>query len=274
MIKQSMLVEAVLERKGCPIHYWEGGVEGAPLVVFTHGVCVDHRSWDPILPAVMDKYRVLSWDVRGHGLSQPMGEPFSLPLAVEDLLAIMDRLGYPKAVMVGHSNGTYISQELVFRHPERVTAMVVVDGTCITWEHRSAFEIWLVRNSWKMMSWMPYETLKKSSLPFSSSKKEVQDYQYDAFSMLNKAEFIALFKGAALGLHAEPEYRIPVPMLLVHGENDKMGDIVKIASHWASREPNCEYKIIPNAGHFAILDNPEYFTRLLLEYLDKVAPAG
>jgi len=268
------LREHTLQRKGYPIHYWESGMEGAPLVVFTHGLCVDHRSWDATIPAVALKYRVLEWDVRGHGLSQPVSEPFSVPLAVEDLMALMDELACQKAVLVGHSNGTYISQELLFRYPQRVIGLVVADGTCITWEH-SAFENWLVRNSWKTMAWFPYETLKKSPLPYASAGKEVQEYTYAAYSMLSKLAFIEINKGMALtGLHAEPGYRIQAPMLLVHGDGDKMGDIAKIAPLWAAREPDCRYEVIPNARHFAILDNPQVFNRLLLEFLEKVAPVA
>ena len=61
------LTEFVMERKGCPLHYWVGGPQGQPLVVFTHGACVDHHSFDPHVPVVAQRYRVLSWDVRGHG---------------------------------------------------------------------------------------------------------------------------------------------------------------------------------------------------------------
>jgi pimeloyl-ACP methyl ester carboxylesterase len=111
------LIESILERKGCPLQYWTGGPEGGPLVVFTHGAGVDHHSFDPIVPVVAECYRVMTWDVRGHGLSQPMGEDFTIPLAVDDVLVILDALGYEKAVLVGHSNGTYIAQELAFREP-------------------------------------------------------------------------------------------------------------------------------------------------------------
>ena len=264
------LAEHVLERKGCPLHYWIGGPEGRPLVVLTHGLCVDHRSWKYQLPVVAKEYRVLTWDVRGHGLSQPVGEPFSLPLAAEDLLALLDQLGYEKAVFVGHSNGTYIHQELAFCYPERVTALVIADGTCITGPH-SAFEHWLTRAATKMMALFPYETLKQTSLSSASARKDVQDYTYEAFSMLSKHDFLALTEGAAAGLHNEPDYRITQPLLLVHGDQDRMGDIAKIAPKWAAREPNCEYVVIPNASHFAILDNPEFFNQLLLDFLAKWA---
>ena len=149
-----------LERKGCPLHDWMGGPEGRPLVVFTHGACVDHHSFAPYVPVVAHLYRVMNWDVRGHGKSQPMGKPFSLPLAVEDLLAIVDHLGCEKAVFVGHSNGTSISQELAFRHPKRMQALVIADGTCITWPH-NAFENWLINISGDVMALFPFETLEE-----------------------------------------------------------------------------------------------------------------
>jgi 3-oxoadipate enol-lactonase len=260
--------EHILERQGCPIHYWTGGPEDRPLVVFTHGACVDHHSFDPIAPVIAQNYRVLNWDVRGHGKSQPMGEPFSLPLAVEDLLAIVDLLGYEKAVFVGHSNGTYISQELAFRHPERVKALVIADGTCITWQH-SAFENWVIHISGDLMALFPFETLKKAGLSQVSANKDVQDYTYQAYSLIPKKDFLAIWNGLTQSLHAEPDYKITQPMLLTHGDNDAMGDIKKIAPFWARREPNCQYEIIPNARHFAILDNPDFFNNLLLAFLAK-----
>ena len=267
---ENHLFEHILERKSCPLHCWQGGPEGKPLVVFTHGACVDHHSFDPIVPVVAQQYRVLNWDVRGHGRSQPIGEPFSLSLAAEDLLALVNHLGVEKATFVGHSNGTYITQELAFRHPERVQALVIADGTCITWEH-NAFENWLVHVSGSLMALFPYETLKKAGLPQVSANKAVQDYTYRAYSQLTRENFLAIWNGITGSLHAEPGYRIAKPLLLMHGDSDAMGDIRKIAPTWAAREPNCEYVVIPNASHFAILDNPEFFTDRLMAFLDRWA---
>jgi pimeloyl-ACP methyl ester carboxylesterase len=241
------VTEYVLERKGCPLHYWVGGIEGRPLVVFTHGACVDHHSFDPHIPVVAQCYRVLNWDVRGHGKSQPMGEPFSLPQAIEDLLAIVDRLGYEKAVFVGHSNGTYICQELAFRHPERVQALVIADGTCITWKH-SSFENWLIHLSGDLMALFPFETLKKSGLSQVSANKAIQNYTYQAYSLIKKENFLAIWKGLTKGLHYEQGYKITQPVLLVHGDEDKMGDIARIAPKWAASLPNCQYAAFQMPG--------------------------
>jgi pimeloyl-ACP methyl ester carboxylesterase len=260
----------VLDRRGCPLHYWLGGPAGRPLVVLTHGACVDHHSFDPTVPVVAERYRVLNWDVRGHGLSQPMGEAFSLPLAAEDLLALVDEAGYEKAVLVGHSNGTYISQEAAFRHPERVQALVIADGTCITWT-RTAFGNWLLRVSGDAMALLPFEMLKTAGLSAVSANKHVRDYTYQAYSAIPKDDFIAIWKGLIGGLHAEPNYRIMQPLLLMHGADDAMGDIRKIAPAWATCEPNCQYVVIPNARHMAVLDNPDFFNEHLMGFLARWA---
>ncbi|HTX92296.1 MAG TPA: alpha/beta hydrolase [Anaerolineales bacterium] len=269
-MKESSLQENILERKGCRLHYWAGGAESRPLVVFTHGAGVDHRSFDLQVKVAAQKYRVLTWDVRGHGLSQPVGEPFTIPLAVEDLLAILEKLGCKKATFVGHSNGTYISQELAYRHPEMVQALVIADGTCITWP-RSGFDRWILRSSNGIMNLLPFETLKKFGLPYFSARKDVQEYIYEAFSMLTKPTFIAIWNGVTSCLHDEPDYKITQPMLLVHGDKDQTGDIRKIAPLWAAATPNCQYEVIPNALHLAPMDNPEFFNLLLMDFLAKWA---
>lgn len=270
---ETALEECILERSGCPLHYWLGGVEGRPLVVFTHGACVDHRSFDAALQAVAQTYRVLTWDVRGHGLSRPVGEPFSIPLAVDDLLAILDELGVQQAVLVGHSNGTYIAQELAFRRPERVQALVIADGTCITWP-RGGMDKLILRASGPLMALFPEDTLKKFGLPYFSARKAVQDYAYECFSKLPKSEFIAIWNGVSTCLHDEPGYQIRQPMLLVHGDKDQTGDILKIAPRWAAASRNCQYTVIPNALHMAMMDNPEFFNRVLMDFLAKWVPVG
>lgn len=268
---ETQMIENILEREGCPLHYWLGGPQERPLVIFTHGLGADHRSFDRQIPEVIQHYRVLNWDVRGHGVSQPCGKPFTVPRAVDDLLALMDQVGAQQAVFVGHSNGTYIMQELVFRHPERVKALVMADGTCITWK-MSALEVWLTHISPSLMNLFPYETLKRSSLPPLSVHPEVQNYAYEAFSMLTKEDYINLWKGTVTCLHAEPGYQIQQPLLLTHGDEDKSGNIAKICPQWAKREANCQYVVIPHARHFAIMDNPVFFNQLMMGFLAKWAP--
>ena len=85
----SPVTEHILERQGAPLHYWIEGPEDCPVVICTHGATVDHRMFVAQLSALTPKYRVLTWDVRGHGLSRPLGTRFSFDDCIDDLLAIM-----------------------------------------------------------------------------------------------------------------------------------------------------------------------------------------
>lgn len=261
----------VLERKGCSLHYWLAGREGRPLVVFTHGALVDHHAFDPQIPVVAKDFRVLTWDVRGHGQSQPMGVPFTVREAAEDLVALLDTLGYRQAILVGQSMGGNIAQEVIFHHPERVTALVAIDCTCNTLK-LSAFERAMLGIATPIFRLYPYELLKQQSARESAVTPEVRRYIYDAMSRLSKDEFIAIMMGTYGCLHYEPGYTITQPQLLLCGEYDRLGNIRTAMPRWAARDAQSRYVVVPNAGHASNQDNPEFVNRLLLDFLQQVAP--
>jgi 3-oxoadipate enol-lactonase len=257
----------VVERGGCLLHYWLSGPDDAPLLVMTHGATLDHHMFDPQLTALTDNYRVLTWDMRGHGKSQPMGEAFTVPCAVDDLLAILNHIDVKQAVFAGQSTGGYVVQELVFRHPERVQAVIMIDCTCITFK-LSWLENLALASTPMLLRLYPLNMLNKQSAKASAVRPEVQDYYLEAASQISKRDLITIWTGIVKCIHAEPEYRMNKPMLLVHGEFDKLGNIAKIAPQWAELESQCTYVVIPQASHLANMDNPQVFNRTMLDFLD------
>ena len=108
----------LLQRGETAIRYWLSGPEDAPLVVLTHGATADHTMFDDLAPVLSQRYRVLTWDVPGHGLSQPLPSDFGIDRLVEDELALLDMVGARTAALVGQSMGGNLAQEVVFRHPK------------------------------------------------------------------------------------------------------------------------------------------------------------
>jgi len=263
-----MMQSSEIVREGSTIRFWLTGSAGRPLVVFTHGAGVDHREWNDTLDVVAKEFRVMCWDVRGHGQSQPEGSPFTLARATEDLLALLDTVGAKKAILVGHSMGGNITQEVIFRAPERVQAAVLLGCTSNT-QRLSRAERWLARIIISMMELYPYKLLLRQSAGMFSTHPEVCAYLREAFAQVSETEFRALLPQLLKDLHEEPGYKIPVPFLLVHGANDKSGNIRKLAPTWAHAEPQGEYAVIPNAGHVANMDNPQVFNQLLLDFLQR-----
>ncbi len=262
--------EQILERAGCAIHYWLTGDPAAPLMILTHGAGADHRMFDPQIAVLATSYRVLTWDVRGHGRSRPLGGAFAFQDAVEDLLALLDAVGRQQAILVGQSMGGNIGQEVAFRQPERVRALVVIDSTCNTGRLTTVEKLSLA-SAPAIFRFYPWETLKRQSAAISADKPEVRTYIYEAMSQLSKDEFVAIMMATTTCLHEEPAYRIAQPFLLTHGAHDGTGNIRRIAPGWAAREPHCRYVVIPDAGHAANMDNPAFFNRVLLEFLATVS---
>ena len=262
---KSELIENTFENKGCTLHYWMGGKENAPLLVFTHGAYIDHHEWDGTLSVVLDAgYRVVAWDLRGHGLSRP--GVFSVGAAVEDLMCLLDLLKVEQAIFIGHSLGGNIGQELTFQHSERVKALVSV-GCTWNFQKLSAVENLGVKVGVPLIGLYPYDTLVRQMAEVSADKPESKEYLRRAFSVLAKDEFVQVMKEATACLHYEPDYVLPVPMLLIVGDKDQTGNIRKVAPLWAAHEKHCTFVLVPEGMHAFNLDMPEIFHESLLKFL-------
>jgi pimeloyl-ACP methyl ester carboxylesterase len=258
------LVEELLARNGLDIHYWTVGHVAAPLVVFTHAATIDHHEWDATLPLVGENFRLLTWDVRGHGLSRPA--QFALQDAVDDLLAILDKLHVEQALFVGHSMGGNLHQELVFQHPERVKAMVFLDCTW-NFQKLSTIEAVSLKLAGPIFKIYPYKMLVDQSLAVTATSKASQEFLRPAMESLSKAEFVQTLMATSSCLHYEPNYRINKPLLLMVGDEDTTGNIRKVMPVWAEHEPDCRFVVIPQAKHAANLDNPDLFHKTLMAFL-------
>jgi pimeloyl-ACP methyl ester carboxylesterase len=265
-VDSSTPVERTFVRDGCTIHYWLAGRPDRPLVVFTHGAAIDHREWDAALAAVAGEYRFVTWDVRMHGASRPNPVPFTIPRATDDLVALLDQLGAAQAILVGHSMGGNITQEVIFRFPTRVRAAVLL-GCANNTGKLTAFERLQLRVSGPLFALYPWNLLRRQSADVSADRPEVRSYLYEAFGQMSKSEFVTVLLDLVKVLHEEPDYRIPVPFLLTHGAHDGTGNIRRAAPGWARREPHCEYVVVPEAGHMANMDNPTFFNQLLRRFL-------
>ncbi len=266
------MYEHTLNRLGCPIYYQlHGDITNTslPLIVFTHGAGCDHRMFDAQLPALAGRFWVLTWDVRGHGLSRPMGDGFSLRLVTADLMAILDEIGCAQAIFAGQSMGGNVSQEVVRLHPERVKSLVLIDCVC-NMASLSAFERFAVKLTPVMLKLYPYDTLLRQSAKAAARKPAVQQYVYEAMRLIPKDDIVTILTEVTGVLRDDPTYRIPKPFLLVRGEHDNAGAIKKQAEPWSKREPNCvRYVVIPDAGHCANQYNTAAFNQTLMAFLDE-----
>ncbi len=262
-----------LERSGTTLHYWIDGPVDAPVVVFTHGAGMDHHMFDAQVEAIADTYRTLVWDVRAHGLSQPIGDGFSIRIAADDLLAILDAAQIEQAVLVGQSLGSYISQEVIYHDPDRALALVSIGGTPLIGSY-SFGDILALRASAAAIDLLDYTTFRQLAADTASIVPEVRSYAFEATGQVQREAFRAVMGAIADALRGEEGYTLPVPALITHGDQDNLGTIKPMTPGWAERDAGGVYHVIADAGHNANQDNPDAFNALLLDFLAAVAPVG
>lgn len=263
---ERLLIRKELLHRGCPLRYRLSAGAGGKWAVFLHGAGADHRMFEAQLRAVPDEYGVLLPDIRGHGESRPMGEPFCVRLAMEDILSVMDAEGVAKAAFIGQSMGGNIAQELAFLHRERVERLALIDCTRNV-NRLTRMERLAVWSAPAMMALYPFRTLARQSAELCSDDEAVRAYILECFERIGKKDFIRVFSELALCLHDEPGYSYGLPMLVLCGEHDKTGNIKKILGTWAPNEPDCAVHVVKNAGHLCNMDRPEDVNALLAAFL-------
>ncbi|WP_189459668.1 alpha/beta fold hydrolase, partial [Modicisalibacter luteus] len=121
---------AFLEVNGRSVAYRLLGAEALPLVVLAHPLGMTQAVWDDLLPALLPRYRVLTWDLPGHGASaawpESGGEITPASLAAE-ALALADHAGASRFHFVGTSIGGVVGQQLLAAHPERLLSATLTN---------------------------------------------------------------------------------------------------------------------------------------------------
>ena len=114
---------------GLDLHLLETGPPQAPPICFLHGGAAHAHWFDRVIPAFTDRFHVVSLDQRGHGASAWATPPaYATQDFASDLLALMEHFGWARMALVGHSMGGHNSMAFAAWHPERVSALVVVDS--------------------------------------------------------------------------------------------------------------------------------------------------
>ncbi len=258
---------------GSHLHYEEaGGQDGMP-VLFLHGFPFSHEMWKKQTEAVSKKYRAIAYDIKGHGLSDVGDGQYTIEGHVDDLFAFMDHLHLDRVVITGLSMGGYITLRALERNQDRFRAAVLCDTKSETDTPEGK-----MRRFTSMV-----EVKKTGSQQFADAFLKTV-FAPESFTTKPEAvEFIRRIishtpplsiAGTLLALAARtdtsgalPNIRIPV-LILVGAADQTTPPSVSQAMH--ERIKGSELHIVPGAAHLSNLENPEFFNRALLSFLDRV----
>jgi pimeloyl-ACP methyl ester carboxylesterase len=241
---------------GQRLYYEDSGGE-RPVLAFSHGLLMDHEMFAPQVAAFKDRFRCIVWDERGHG--NTAGDsiaPFTYYDSAGDLAALLRHLGVRQAVLVGMSQGGYLSLRCALTHPELVRALILIDTQAQTEDpsktpaYRQMLETWASQGLPEAIAETIEQIILGPNWPGAAAWK-AKWRQWQPHNLL------ACFETLVSRDDLSPRLgEIQVPALVIHGEADIAISLDR-ARDMAARLPRAELVTIPGAGHAANLTHPE-----------------
>ena len=246
-------------------------------VVMLHGFPHDRSLWLQQRNALSTRVRCILPDVRGFGESSSHG-PHSMDQYADDVIALLDYLEVPQAVVCGLSMGGYIAMAMWRRHAERIRAMVLCDtrATPDTDDARTARDesIALVRRDGARA--LAEKQLKGM---LGTTTHETKPHVVAHMRAMMERQSVEGIAGALGALRDRPDSRptiasISVPTLVVVGEEDTLTPVSDAQAMVALLPSfaNARLERIDHAGHASCVERPAAVSHVLAEFLSTLAP--
>ncbi|QRN97111.1 alpha/beta hydrolase [Archangium violaceum] len=251
---------------GVQLHYVEQGRQDGPVLVLLHGYTDSYLSFDRVLPLLPRRFHVYALDQRGHGDSSRPSCCYSQSDFAADVAAFLDSQHIQRAVLVGHSMGSFIAQQVALEHPERVQALVLIGSAPTVHGNPVAADL---------MSYV--DTLSDPIDPVF-----VRDFQASTFfrpippSFLDTAVSESLkvparvWQASLAGLIAEDHSarlgEISVPTLVVGGDQDGFFPVSEQQA-LADALPQGSFALYTQTGHAPHVEQPHRFVHDVMRFL-------
>ncbi len=260
------MIKALLKSEYGDIYYELTGEKEKPVVIFTHGVGMDHQTFKMQVEALKSDYSVLVWDLPGHGRStiKEHQERFT-KMAADCLNKLMNEIGVSKAILVGQSLGSMIVQHFLIKYPAKVTATVHVPGIELK-PHVGSWSKMFVPLMMGMFYLFPKNAFYRMFGRHRAEKTEVQNYLSDSMRKTGKKLALKITKDMVYDLIEKHPAQEKKPLLITYGEKE-LPYIQKASNKWHELSPSSTRVRIKNANHILNQDNPEEFNRALIDFL-------
>ena len=268
------------------VRFYARAAGAGRLILLLHGFPQCWYSWRHQIPALATRYRAVAPDLRGYNRSEKPSSGYDLGTLADDIAGLIDRLGYERAVVVGHDWGGEIGWAVAMKHPERVAALAVLNAP-----HPAAYRREALRNPRQMLrSWyvlffqiprlpeqlltafhgrLTMAMLRRTAHPGTFSADDLAVYR-DAITQPGAARAaLAYYRAPFRSPRSASRWlrRIDCPTLVLWGTADLALDEALLDGHnaWA---PNLTIRRFPGVSHWLPEERPAEVSEALLTWLD------
>jgi pimeloyl-ACP methyl ester carboxylesterase len=282
-----------MERREITLHghrvtYTQAGTKG-PVVVLLHGIAGCGHTWDAVIDDIATKARVIAPDLLGHGESaKPRGD-YSLGAYASGVRDLMAALGHDSATIVGHSLGGGVAMQFAYQFPERCERLVLVDSGGLGREVTPVLRAATLPGAEVVLPLIAHRKVLDAArairrvtsrlpLPARPALTEIGRGYASLVDTQARAAFVHTARSVidVAGQRVDASDRLylatELPTLVVWGGRDSFIP-VSHAAHFAELVPTARVEVFEKAGHFPHVDEPQRFTRVLLDFLATTQPA-
>jgi len=252
---------------GLSVHYRVDGPAEAPPLLLIHSLGTSMAMWAPQAAALAGAFRVISYDLRGHGLSEASAGAYSLELLARDAVGLMDALGVTRAHVAGVSLGGMIAQTLGIAHGSRVRSLVLGDTASVigpksNWDARAAAIradgmaslVDMILARWFTPGFVAAEPALARGFAAMLERMPAEAYISAAFAVRD---------GDTTGELG----RIACPTLVLVGEQD-LSTPPAAAEALKAGIPGARLEIIKGAAHIPTVERPDEVTTAMRRFLE------
>jgi 3-oxoadipate enol-lactonase len=260
-------IETACLATGVTMEYLLAGPADAPTLCFVHGLGSNLRQFMPQAATFAGRYRVLLLSLRGHGGSSnpdpATAAAYALPVLAQDVAALLERLGIASLHFVGNSVGGLVGYELLQMGRPQLLSLTTFGTTAEL--HSPRLLYWTVVASVQLLG---VNRLAKIIGKTSTTAPAVGRQLELMYRQATKEALRLIPQHIARYDYTEVLRQATLPLLLIQGELDKEINN-NLASTLAVLEEAANRQVVPlpNAGHFANLEQPEAFNEILTSFL-------
>jgi len=251
---------------GVTLHYTREGREQTTPLVFINSLGTDLRIWNVVTARLVDRFMLIRYDKRGHGLSDCPPGPYTIRQHTNDLAGLLGQLGVESAILIGVSVGGMIAIDYAVRYPQHIAALVLSDtaakiGTADMWNER----ISLLRENG--MAHLAGAILERWFSPSFAGQHSAAYRGY--FNMLTRTPldgYIATCEAIRDADLSDVVSSIKVPTLVVGGAEDGATppDLVR---GLAEALPKARFELVEQAGHIPSIEQPAMLVAKIDQFL-------
>ncbi len=257
---------ATIQANGIDINYRLDGPQEAPMVSLSNSLMSNYSMWDAQMPALTEKYRVLRYDMRGHGATEVTPGPYSIELLVDDVHALHQALDIPRTHFVGLSMGGMIGQLLAVKYPDLPLSITLCDTTS-NMPHKSMWDDRISAARADGMGALVEGTLERW---FTAAMHQREP---DEIARIREMILGTSVEGFCASCHAIKEMdqtgilsKVTIPTMIVVGADDpattpEMSRVIQ------AEISGSELVILPEAAHLSNIEQAEAFNSVLLDFL-------